>query len=124
MAAKRVLSVGQCFADHGAITRTLEMHFRAEVIRADTADEALAALRDNPYDLVLVNRVLDGDGSYGVSMVEQIKADEQLRQVPVMLVSNYEDAQRQAVEKGALAGFGKAALGQPHMLARLKPLLG
>ena len=47
-----------------------------------------------------------------------------LRRVPVMLVSNYEDAQREAVAKGALPGFGKAALGQPHTLARLRAVLG
>ena len=42
----------------------------------------------------------------------------------MMLVSNYEDAQNEAVAAGALPGFGKASLGQPHMLARLRPLLG
>ena len=76
----------------------------------------LAALHQQPFDLVLVNRVLDADGSAGLDVVEQIKTDTNLRELPVMLVSNYEDAQRQAVEKGALPGFGKATLGQPHML--------
>jgi hypothetical protein len=37
----------------------------------------------------------------------------------VMLVSNHEDAQRAAVEAGAVPGFGKAALGHPAMLARM-----
>jgi CheY-like chemotaxis protein len=123
MSVKRVLSVGQCFADHGAITRTFQKHLQAEVVRADTADEALEALRETPCDLVLVNRVLDGDGSSGVDAIAQIKADSRLSQVPVMLVSNYEDAQAQAVAQGALPGFGKAALGQPHMLARVKEAL-
>jgi hypothetical protein len=40
-----------------------------------------------------------------------------------MLVSNYEDAQAQAVQAGATTGFGKAALGQPHMLARVERYL-
>jgi two-component system chemotaxis response regulator CheY len=123
MAAPHVLSVGQCFADHGAISRTLGQQFAAEVVAADTAAEALAAVRQQVFDLVLVNRVLDADGSSGLEVIRQIKADEAVRQVPVMLVSNHEDAQRQAVELGALPGFGKAALGQPPMLARLKPFL-
>jgi CheY-like chemotaxis protein len=123
MSAKRVLSVGQCFADHGAIARTLQKHFQAEVVPAATAPEALAALRQHPFDLVLVNRILDGDGTSGVDIVARIKTDPELRQLPVMLVSNYEDAQGQAVAEGALPGFGKAALGQPRTLARLEALL-
>jgi two-component system, chemotaxis family, chemotaxis protein CheY len=123
MTAKRVLSVGQCMADHGAISRTLQRHFGAEIEAVDTAADALARLRQEVYNLVLVNRVGDADGASGVSLVEQLKADEALRAIPVMLVSNYEDAQREAVQAGALPGFGKAALGQPHMLARLAPLL-
>jgi CheY-like chemotaxis protein len=123
MTAKRVLSVGQCMADHGSISRTLQRHFGATVEAADTAADALARLRQGAYDLVLVNRVGDADGASGVSFIKQLKAEEGLRAVPVMLVSNYEDAQREAVQTGALPGFGKAALGQPHMLARLAPLL-
>jgi two-component system chemotaxis response regulator CheY len=123
MSGKRVLSIGQCFADHGSIARTLQRHFGAEVVGADGAAEALDRLRRESFDLVLVNRRLDADGSSGVDIVKQIKAGEQLRQLPVMLVSNYEDAQNDAVAAGALPGFGKAALGQPHMLARLRPLL-
>ena len=72
---------------HGSITRTFQKHFQAEVVRADTADEALGALRDQPFDLVLVNRVLDHDGRPGLDFITQLKQDEQLRQLPVMLVS-------------------------------------
>jgi CheY-like chemotaxis protein len=123
MSGKRVLSIGQCFADHGSISRTLQRHFGAEVIGVDEPNEALDRLRRESFDLVLINRRLDADGSSGVAVVEQIKADERLRPLPVMLVSNYDDAQDEAIAAGALPGFGKAALGQPHMLARLRPLL-
>src|SRR4051812_28569362 len=123
MAAKRVLSVGQCGADHGSLARTIGRHFDANVVSADTAAEALALLRQQPFDLVLVNRILDADGSSGTSLIRQVKAEETLRPLPVMLVSNYEDAQREAVEAGALPGFGKAALGQPQTLGRLRNVL-
>jgi two-component system chemotaxis response regulator CheY len=123
MSNKRVLSVGQCFADHGSITRTLQRHFAAELVGVDDAPAALARLRTETFALVLVNRQLDLDGSAGLQIIKQIKGDEQLRHLPVMLVSNYEAAQNEAVAAGALAGFGKASLGQPHMLARLQPLL-
>ncbi len=123
MTAKRVLSVGQCGADHGAISRTLHGNFGVDVVPADSLEEALQALNQEPFALVLVNRVLDGDGSQGLDVVRQIAADEKLRSIPVMLVSNYEDAQREAEASGAKRGFGKAALGSPATLARLKPYL-
>ena len=124
MGGKRVLSVGQCGADHGGITRTLRQAFGAEVVAAHGAAEALLRLQEGGYALVLVNRVLDGDGSPGVDVVRAVKQDEALRRVPVMLVSNYEDAQEEAVAAGAEPGFGKAALGRPEMIERVRPFLG
>jgi CheY-like chemotaxis protein len=120
---KRVLSVGQCCADHSGITRTLRGAFGVEVLAADSARQALEQLRHETFALVLVNRIFDADGSSGLELIRAVKADEQLRTVPVMLVSNYEDAQTEAVQAGATLGFGKAALGQPHMLARVEPYL-
>lgn len=120
---KRVLSIGQCFADHSGITRVLRGAFGAEVVGADSTRQALEQLRQETFALVLVNRVLDADGSSGLELVRAIKAEERLRDVPVMLVSNYEEAQAQAVQAGALPGFGKAALGQPQMLARVEVYL-
>lgn len=124
MAGKRVLSVGQCYADHGSISRTLGQHFGAEVIAAHSADEAKDRLRREQFDLVLVNRILDANGHSGLELIRELKADDELRKVPVMLVSNYDDAQQQAAELGAERGFGKAALGHPAMLGRLEPWLG
>lgn len=123
MSTKKVLSIGQCFADQGAMRRTFQKHLGAEVVSVDDGDEALASLRSETFALVLVNRVLDADGSSGLEVLRQIKADEKGAAVPVMLVSNYEDAQRQAEQAGAVRGFGKAVLGQPAMLARVRPFL-
>ena len=44
--------------------------------------------------------------------------------VPVMLVSNYPQYQQQAVDAGAVPGFGKAELRSPTTLARLAEFLG
>ncbi len=121
---KRVLSVGQCFADHSSISRVLSGAFGAEVVGADSPRETLDHLRQGAFSLVLVNRVLDADGSSGLDLIRAIRSEETLRDVPVMLVSNYEDAQREAVAAGARPGFGTAALAQPNMLARVREMLG
>jgi two-component system, chemotaxis family, chemotaxis protein CheY len=123
MTAKRVLSVGQCGADHYGISLTFRQVFGAEVEAASTQGEALRLLRQEPFALVLVNRVFDADGDSGVDLIRRVKADEALRTTPMLLVSNYADAQREAVEAGAEPGFGKAALGRPEMLDRVRPFL-
>jgi len=123
MSGKRVLSIGQCGADHGAIAHTFHRHFAAEVVPAEDWDEALPYLRREPFDLVLVNRLLDVNGSAGLEIVTNLKADEELRKLPVMLVSNLDGAQEEAIQAGAEKGFGKASLGQPAMLERLRRFL-
>jgi two-component system chemotaxis response regulator CheY len=122
--ARRVLSVGQCAADHGSISHTLQAQFGASVESAQHADDALERLRDESFDLVLVNRIFDRDGDSGLDFIRRLKGDEALRRIPVMLVSNYHDAQTQAQAVGAVPGFGKAALGKPLLRERLEPYLG
>ncbi len=106
----RILSVGQCSFDHASISRHLGQTYGAEVTGADTKGQALTSLRAGEFDLVLVNRVFDSDGSSGLELIRAIKADPDVAGVPVMLVSNYEDAQTEARDAGALPGFGKADL--------------
>lgn len=124
MTAKRILSVGQCGADHGSISRVFQRAFAAEVVGIDTTVEALEKLRREAFALVLVNRVFDADGSSGLDLIKQIKSDEALAPTPVMLVSNYADAQKQAAEAGAVPGFGKAELGAVQMVERVRRVLG
>jgi response regulator RpfG family c-di-GMP phosphodiesterase len=120
---KRVLSIGQCAADHAALARVLVGLFAAEVLTADTINDGLAFLAQEGFDLILVNRLLDCNGTSGVEVIKQLKRDKVLGRIPVMLVSNYEEAQREAMREGAEPGFGKAALGQPAMLGRVRSFL-
>ena len=123
MATKRVLSVGQCGFDNSGIAHVIRKAFGAEVTAAATAAEALRELREGTFALVLVNRVFDADGDSGLDLIRQIRADEALRTTPVLLISNYTDAQQQAAAAGAAPGFGKADLGRPAMLERVRPYL-
>jgi two-component system, chemotaxis family, chemotaxis protein CheY len=121
---KRVLDVGQCGADHWAIRRLIASHFEADVTGADDLEEALAQLRAGRFDLVLVNRKLDTDGSDGLEAIRRIKAEEAFAPIPVMLVTNYREYQEQAVAAGAEMGFGKAHLGARQTRALLEKFLG
>lgn len=107
---KRVLDVGQCVPDHFGIRQLLAGDLGAEVIQAHQLGDTLEQLRGNRFDLVLINRKLDADYSDGLEVIRAIKGDPALAATPVMLVSNYPEAQAEAIAAGALPGFGKAQL--------------
>jgi CheY-like chemotaxis protein len=120
---RRVLEVGNCWADHAAIRSLLKREFGAEVDRGDGLDDTVAALRKDTFALVLVNRKLDRDGSDGLKIIQAIKSDPDVKSVPVMMITNYDDHQQQAVAAGAEWGFGKSHLGDPATVDRLRPFL-
>ena len=120
---KKVLSVGQCGFDHGSITRFLQGHFDAEVSAASTADDALALLRQQTFNLILVNRQFDADGDDGLSFIQTVKSDPQFASIPVMLITNYPDYAKRALALGAVPGFGKSELTSPGLVSRLGPYL-
>jgi CheY-like chemotaxis protein len=121
---KRVLDIGQCAADHGAIAALLRRQFDADVAAADDLDDAMGQLRGGGFDLVLVNRKLDADASDGLAVIRGIKADPELASIPVMLVSNYPEYHQQAAADGAEIGFGKAELAAESTRQRLEKFLG
>ena len=121
---KRVLDVGQCVPDHAAIRRLLETNFPVNVVQAHDLSDALQQLRAAKFDLVLINRKLDSDYSDGMEILTRIKADPELAETPVMLVTNYPEHQQAAVAAGAEPGFGKNELRSPETMARLRSVLG
>ena len=120
---KRVLSVGQCVPDEAAIGRLLQTNFEVQIEKAATADDALNALRASEFDLVLVNRKLDADYTDGMNIIKDMKADETMAAVPVMLITNFPEHDAVAVEAGAVSGFGKAALAEAETVAKLSEFL-
>ena len=117
----RVLNVGQCVPDHMSISSYLRRQFGAETVKVDSEADALDLIGKGDVDLVLVNRLYDADGSPGLETVKAITSGDGVP--PVMLVSNYEEAQADAVKAGALPGFGKSDLGTSAATDKLKPVL-
>ncbi len=119
--SRKVLDVGQCNPDHARITEFLQREFDVEIQRAHSFDEAVKSALDTPFDLILINRILDADGTAGMAILYELKSQPSTADVPVMIVSNYLDAQNSAVESGAIRGFGKSELNKPatrEMLAK------
>lgn len=121
---KHVLSIGNCVPDHLAIQSLIEGAFDAKVSKASSEDEALVALRSGDFQLVLVNRRLDRDGSDGLELIRKIKSLPELSHTPVMMITNYSEHQQLAVQAGAELGFGKSDLRRPETLELFDPLLG
>lgn len=105
---KRVLDVGNCSLDHGSITQLIQSNFDAVVELAAGGEEALQLLERNDYALVLVNRLLDTDGSSGLDLIKNIKT--RSADIPVMMITNFAEHQDAAVADGAIRGFGKSSL--------------
>lgn len=123
MSTKTVLSIGQCRPDSAAIAHYLKSNFGVSILTADLADEAMKTLKENKVDLVLINRVLDADGSDGMAILSSIRQNADYAALPVMLVSNYADWQQKAIAAGAIQGFGKAELNRPETRTRLAAVL-
>lgn len=121
--SKTVLNIGQCQYDHGRISRELTAAFDVRVDGVDTASQALAAAAKQRYDLILINRVLDADGSSGLDLLRQLR-ERSGGSAPVMLVSNYPDAHDSAEALGGVRGFGKADLGMNVVRECVEPYLG
>ena len=118
-----VLSIGQCRPDGAALAHYLTTHFQATVLTADLPAPALELLAAHDVDLVLLNRQLDIDGSDGLDILTQIRNGSAKSGIPVMLVSNFDEWQRKAVELGAIYGFGKAELNRPETRQKIADVL-
>ena len=80
----------------------------ATIVSVNDVD-ALGEYR-TPASLLLVNRELDGgfDSRSGIELIQQVIQQDD--PPVVMLISNYEDAQQEALAAGATLGFGKTQL--------------
>lgn len=111
---QRVLSVGNCAYDQSNLQRVLKQHFRVEIDSADDAVSARKMINENDYNIVLINRVFDSNNESGIEFIKQLKKNES--EIPVMLISNFDEYQQQAMAEGAVQGFGKSSIGRPEFV--------
>jgi PleD family two-component response regulator len=121
---KQVLNVGQCQPDHNSIRRFLLAEFGAETEYCADISAAMKRLCEQKFDLVLVNRTIDATLDEGSELIQQMKESEYLREVPVMMVSNFDSAQIAATDLGAVPGFGKAHLEENETRELLRRYIG
>ncbi len=94
----------------------------ASILMADD-QEHLSRLIAEGVDLLLLNRVLD----YGFAVELGTDLIRELRRshpdLKIMLVTNYPEVQTEAVQLGALPGFGKREIGSPKVAELIRNAL-
>jgi len=123
-----VISVGQCGYDNSRIRSLIRsIDSTVEIKETDSHQETmevLASLGESTAALVLVNRVFDTDGASGMDLIGQLKSkDSEFANIPVMLVSNYEKSQAEAIANGAIPGFGKSELQSVETRKKIESVL-
>ncbi|TWU40366.1 Response regulator receiver domain protein [Novipirellula aureliae] len=120
---KLLVDCGNCGPDFQSIRRMASSHFKASVIQTHGFDDTVEALRKHKVDLVTINRKLDRDYSDGLEILAKIKGDPAFKEVPVMLVTNYDEHQQSAIEAGGVRGFGKLSMNDEVTRKLLEPYL-
>ena len=116
----KIALIGHCGPDSTYLRLTaMKAAKDVQVLMADD-DSELKDVLEQGVDLLLLNREL-GYGfteKMGADLIKRLRAAHP--QLKMMLVSNYAEAQAEAVANGALPGFGKREIGSPRVVELLK----
>ena len=120
---KKVALIGHCGPDSSYLRLAVQKAGRDVKVVAADDDAELQKVLEAGVDLLLFNRVLDYgfEEEEGVELIRRLRAENP--NVKMMLVSNYPESQAEAVEAGALPGFGKREIGSPRVTELLREAL-
>ena|SRR5688572_25396854 len=121
---KKVVLVGHCGPDSSYLRMTVAAAQKGTVVVSADDEQTLTSAIEQGADLLLFNRILDYgfEEETGVELIKRLKATHPA--LRMMLVSNYADAQEDALKAGALPGFGKKELGSSRVAGMLREALG
>ena len=122
--SKKVVLVGHCGPDSSFLRMAVSSAQKGLAVVSADDEESLRHAIKQGADLLLVNRVLDYgfEEASGAAVIRRLRAEHP--GVKMMLVSNYPEAQAEAVAAGALPGFGKRELGSSRVAQMLRDALG
>ncbi|MBV8780327.1 MAG: hypothetical protein JO353_02915 [Phycisphaerae bacterium] len=121
--AKKIALVGHCGPDSSYLRMAVSNAIKGSQVVMIDDEEHLQRIIKEGVDLLLLNRVLDFgfDIDTGVDLIRKLHAEHP--QLKSMLISNYADAQKDALDAGALPGFGKREIGSPKVAKLLQAAL-
>jgi len=119
---RSIALVGHCGVDGPRLQRELSAALKdVDVVRINSTEDLERCCEDEA-DLLLINREPVGFEESGLDLVREVC--EKHPDLKVMLVSDYEQAQKEAVSAGALPGFGKQLLGTSKLAEAVERALG
>jgi two-component system chemotaxis response regulator CheY len=115
----RILLVGHCGVDGPRLQREIAAQLNsAEALRVNSMEQLKRACADGA-ELLLVNREpLGFSPLMGIDLIRQLR--EAYPDQKAILVSDQADAQAEAVDVGALPGFGKSDINSPRFAEALR----
>lgn len=121
--SKRILLVGHCGVDGPRMQSEIGSFLDdADVLRINSAGDLKRAV-DEGAALLLVNREpLGFQPKAGVDLIREIHSKHPDQKM--MLVSDYEEAQQEAEQVGAMPGFGKRDIGSPIFEQTVRGAIG
>jgi DNA-binding NarL/FixJ family response regulator len=117
---KKVLLVGHCGPDSSYLRSAVRSALKdVDILSADDNPSLQHAMASG-VELALINRELGWgfDPQSGIEMISELR--NRFPNIPLMLISNYPEAQSAAMAAGAVAGFGKSEIGKPRVGQVLK----
>jgi DNA-binding NarL/FixJ family response regulator len=118
-----VVLVGHCGVDGPRLQSEIGGALKGtDVTRVNSDADLQRACREGA-DLLLINREpLGFESGAGVDLIKRVRSEYPNQKM--MLVSDYPDAQQEAIAAGALEGFGKRDIGSPKLVETVKQALG
>ena len=93
-----------------------------EVAVAGSGEKGLDLVKSQKFDLILLDIILPG-GINGFDVLEILKRDQTLSQIPVIVLTNLDSEEKVALEIGAVDYFRKTKVLPNQIVARIKKIL-
>lgn len=120
--SKTILLVGHCGVDGPRLQSEVRSIIDAADVRRINSESDLEQAVKEGADLLLVNREpLGFEPEQGVDLIRKLHVEHPEQRM--MLVSDFDDAQEEAVSAGAVPGFGKRDIGSPKLADTVKQAL-
>ncbi len=118
--SKKVVLVGHCGPDSSYLRMAVSKAIAGATVLMADDDATLGKLVGGGVDLLLFNRQLEFGFSKetGVELIRELRP--KFPELKMMLVSNFPEAQQEAIREGALPGFGKREIGSARVADVLK----
>lgn len=97
-------------------------HEGFEMLAAGTGQLGLTTARDYKPDLILLDAMLP-EGMNGFDVLEQLKREPELKDIPVIMLTNLDSEEKTARGIGAIAYLSKGKISLEDLVKKLRSVL-